>query len=402
MDVRSGCPFWVLQAGEQGEWPELAGNHRTDVVVIGGGVTGALAAWRLAVAGIDTTLLDRGGVGLGSTAASTALLQYEIDTPLVELRRLVGSERADRAYRRCLAALDEVEEIIAALGHRCGHARRESLFLASEERDIPAFRAEALERRKLGIPVEFLERGELARSFGIARPGALLSARGAEIDAYALTLRLVEAAAAAGAMVRTGAGSAVVALETAGGRVAADTAGGARIDARRAIIATGYELAPWLSPSLATVASTYAVASAVMPDGPPWPRHALIWERADPYLYLRTTADGRMIIGGEDEPVADPAARDALLDAKTERLLQRARELFPGSDPVAECAWAGTFAETPDGLPYIGEVPGRPGVYASLAYGGNGITFGVIAADLLLGLCRDGGHPDAGLFGFDR
>lgn len=391
----------MLQSGERASWPDLESDVDADVLVIGGGITGALAAWRLAGAGFDTVLLDRREIAQGSTAASTALLQYELDTPLLELRRTVGSDRADGAYRACAAAFDRLEAILEELGERAGFARRQSLYLARDGDELPDLRRECDARAGLGVGVEFLDRQSLRHQFGIERPGALLSSLGGEVDAYRLTLRLAEAAAALGARIRSGPGSEVVSLQ-GGAPTMARTASGHVVRATSAVFATGYEFAPCLPPRAASLVSTYAVATVPLAAPEPWPGRALIWETARPYLYLRTIPDGRVIVGGADEPFADADRRDALLESKTAQLIDSARALFPSLALEADCAWAGVFAETPDGLPYIGPVPDMENVHGSLAYGGNGITFAVVAADILLGLCRDGSHPHAALFGFDR
>ena len=394
--------MWVEEAGATPGWPDLEADARCDVLVIGAGITGALAAWRLARAGLDTLVLDRREVGLGSTAASTALIQYEIDMPLVELRRKVGRPRADRAYHLCVEAFGSLEAVLEELGHDCGYARRESLYLATLRSEMSGLQAECAARRELGIDVELLERTDLVDRFGIDRPGALRSARGAELDAYQMTLRLAESATAAGARIRTGSASAVAALESSGTGVTARTSSGHVVRARNAIIATGYEFAPFLPEDLATLGSTFVVATLPLKETPALPGQVLIWETSRPYLYVRSTPDGRVMIGGEDEPFADASKRDALIDSKAARLIARAEALLPGRAFTPDCAWAGTFAETPDGLPYVGRVPHLPGVFASLAYGGNGITFGLIASEILAALCRGEHHPDARLFAFDR
>jgi glycine/D-amino acid oxidase-like deaminating enzyme len=401
MQLRFGCPFWLLQAGEHATWPDLDGDASADVVVVGAGITGALAAWRLAESGFDTLLLDRRDVGAGSTAASTALLQYELDTPLRMLRALVGAERANRAYIRSAAAFGALESVLDRLGDRAGYARRQSLYLAREPAELRELQRECAERAALGIAIEFLDHRALKRHFGIDRPGALLSAAGGEIDAYRLTLRLVEAAAALGARVHTGAASEVTSVQP-GDSVTLTTAAGRRVRAGRVVFATGYEFAPCLPPRDVSLRTTYAVATPPLAVREPWPGRAIIWETARPYLYLRTMPDGRVVVGGADDPGADAPPPDGLIEAKAQHLVGAARALFPHLELEPDCAWAGVFAETRDGLPYIGAVPGMAQVFGSLAYGGNGITFGVIAADILLSLCQGGQHPDAELFGFDR
>src|SRR6476620_11260484 len=108
MDLKSGYPLWPVVDGLIATYPHLDGDARCDVVVLGAGISGALVAFHLAEAGFDVMVLDRRDVGWGSTAASTAILQYEIDVPLTELAGLVGVEHAVRAYVACRDAIGKL------------------------------------------------------------------------------------------------------------------------------------------------------------------------------------------------------------------------------------------------------------------------------------------------------
>jgi len=401
VDLASGVPVWLLRdPAPASVWPDLAAPIDCDVVVVGAGITGALAAWHLVEAGLDVVVLDRRPVGLGSTVASTALIQYELDTSLVELRTMVGRERADRSYVVCVDAVRRLGEIVHGIGSRCGHERKSSLYLASEPGDVEALRLEAAARRGIGIAADDLAPAEIAARFPFRRAAAILSQDAAQLDAYRLANDLIEASAARGARIFTGPGATMAALRPGGG-VALRAAGGT-VRAGRVVLATGYESQASLRAPIAKLTSTYAIATAPDQRFTEWDGRCLIWEAARPYLYLRTTADGRAIVGGEDEPTADPARRDALIAAKAARLAIRGHELFPSIDFSPACAWGGTFASTPDGLPYIGSPPGLPDVWFALGYGGNGITFGLIAAEIVRDACLGRAHPAADLFRFDR
>jgi len=129
--LRSGKPYWSEIYEQQLELTSLQGDVRCQVVILGAGVTGALVAYHLLRSGIDVVLVDRHEVGRGSTVASTGLLQYEVDTPLVDLIKLVGQQHAVHAYRRGLTAIDELEQIVEELDSPCGFSRRESLYFTS-------------------------------------------------------------------------------------------------------------------------------------------------------------------------------------------------------------------------------------------------------------------------------
>ena len=115
------------------------------------------------------------------------------------------------------------------------------------------------------------------------------------------------------------------------------------------------------------------------------------------------TSDRRLLLGGNDRPVAAPARRRQAFDAGTRKLRQYFETLLPAlTDVEIELAWEGLFAITPDGLPYIGPHRRYPRHLFALGYGGNGMTFGFLAARLLLDAVRDVPNRDLQLFAFNR
>jgi glycine/D-amino acid oxidase-like deaminating enzyme len=171
------------------------------------------------------------------------------------------------------------------------------------------------------------------------------------------------------------------------------------IEARHVVLCTGYELAKIVPASGNKVFSTWAIATRPQP-AVIWPQQALIWEASEPYLYLRASADGRVICGGEDEEFADSDKREALTAIKTQRIEQKLHRLFPALDSRAVMAWTGSFGASPRGMPTIGQIPGYPKCYAVMGYGGNGITFSMLATKLITAAVLGKKLPEARLFGF--
>ena len=401
MDVVSDRPLWPLLDGLPNAYPRLHGDARADVVIIGGGVTGALVAHALAGAGLETLVIDKREIGWGSTAASTALLQYELDVPLVELRRKIGRADADAAYLGCQGAIDDLDAIVATLGAATGFRRTHSLYLVARKRDVTAQRAELAARTEVGLAVEWVERDELRRDFGVDRPGAILSAGAATVDAYALTHALLADAARRGARVYSH--TTVERVKPGDDGVTITLADGGTVSARHLVFATGYETRDLIGNTGAKLISTFAIASDPGAAPAPWKKNgAVMWERAQPYLYLRTTADGRVIVGGEDERFRDPAHRDALIPEKAERLARRYGDLFDTAPLDVAFAWAGTFGETREGLPRIGPHRDWPRCHFALGYGGNGIVFSVLAAAIIRDELRGRAHPLAEVLRYER
>ena len=400
MDLRSGHPFWLLKNGLLASYPTLSHDESCGVVVLGGGITGALVAYHLVNEGVETVLLDKRDIGTGSTAASTSLLQYEIDTELCDLISRVGESDAVRAYKLGLEAIDQIEKMVLLLDDDCGFLRRKSLYVASRKSHVAKLRKEYECRRQFRFHVEYLEASEIEQRFPFSEPGAIFSNGDAQIDVFRFTHALLAHSHRKGLRVydRT----AVSAIGYDAGRVILKTERGPSVTARRLVFATGYESQQYLQQSAGHLHSTFAAVSEPMQPFPQWADRCLIWETARPYFYTRTTADDRVIIGGEDAPFATDHRRDRLVESKTRKLVRRFNSLFPGTEFEVAYSWAGTFGETKDGLAYVGRSPERPEAYFALGYGGNGVTMSVIAAGLIADdyLGRD--NPDAHIFRFGR
>lgn len=396
-NLRTGTPVWHGRVRSRPTAAPLEGAVRVDVAIVGAGVTGALVADALLQSGKTVAVFDRRGVAKGSTAASTALLQFELDQPLVLLSEKIGLRRASRAYWRSASAVDALRDRIRDLGLRCGFAERPTLYLPGNVLGVRGLRAEARARQRIGLRSEFVERAEVRALTGIDRPGAILSRGAGELDPVALAAGLWRSVVARGGALY----APVDVLEARPSRdfVTLTTAGGPEIRAAHVVFATGYETLKAARSRRHQVLSTWVMATAPQPERT-WPSRCLIWEAADPYLYLRTTPGGRVIVGGEDEAFSDEAKRDALIPAKTAALRRKLHALLPRLDTTPEFQWAGCFGSTATGLPSIGEVRGLPRCFAVLGYGGNGITFSAVAAQVLQRALLDLPDPDRDLFAF--
>jgi glycine/D-amino acid oxidase-like deaminating enzyme len=181
--------------------------------------------------------------------------------------------------------------------------------------------------------------------------------------------------------------------------VVVTAADGKQIDCRHLVLATGYEFPRCVPLRGHKILSTWAIATIPQPRQL-WPEQCTIWEASDPYLYLRTTSDGRVICGGEDEDIADAQKRDALLKRKSAVLARKLQRLLPRINPTIEFAWTGMFGETASGLPTIDRIPRMPNCWVALGYGGNGITYARIAADVISSAVVGRSDVDADLYQF--
>ncbi len=399
MDLRTSEAFWLMKNGYMHSFPAFVGEATADVCVIGAGITGALAAYALAKEGVEVVVVEKRHPGMGSTAASTALLQYEIDEPLTDLIDKVGRERATRSYLACHQAIDAIERIVRDEGLDVDFRKCPSLQYASFGDDVKLLEAECRERVALGLEVALLPGDEVKKRFGFSAPAGLWSKQGAQVDAYELAQALLTLPGLDNLRVHDV--SEVLDIDFGKDKVRVRTEGG-EVTARKLVIACGYESQEYLARSVVELRTTYALASKPIDPELFWENRTLIWETKDPYLYLRTPGDNRLILGGRDDESYDRKKRDESLPGKIKGLVREVKSLWPDLPLTPDFCWAGAFGGTEDSLPYVGGVEAMPNTYFILGFGGNGIVFSQTGAEITRDWVLGKKHENADLYIFDR
>ena len=394
-DLRTGRSLWADSHGLGVPVKALERAVSVDVAIVGAGISGAFMAHELS-RDHSVAVLDRRPPLMGSTVASTALLQWEIDLPLTALAERIGAEKARRAYRRSRSAVDALKTIVADERIVCGLNDKATLYLAGDEYGFRALEAEAEARAALGLESAFLGKAEVRERFGIERTGAILSQGSASGDPARLAAGLLRRAQANGATVYSRVEVEQAASDPDGVTLLTDA--GHAVRARQVVFCCGYEFPKGVPTPGAEVISTWALASKPRLRCPAWLRETLVWEASDPYLYFRMGGDGRLIVGGEDE--ADPAAHQdpVKLKRKCETIVKKLRDLLPEVEFEVDYTWAGAFGESATGLPSIAPVPAMDNAWAVMGFGGNGITYSVIASQIVAAGIRGRADPDADLY----
>ncbi|OHD08871.1 NAD(P)/FAD-dependent oxidoreductase [Sphingopyxis sp. RIFCSPHIGHO2_12_FULL_65_19] len=398
-DLRTGQSIWSARRRPSIEEKPLTRDVACDIVVVGAGISGALIAEQLSDAGFDVVIVDRRGPVEGSTAASTAMLQYEIDTPLHQMAERIGRDKAERIWRRSRQSVDALRERTERLGLDVDGATRGSIYLDGNLLDAAGLAREAEARRRAGFEIELLKPAQVEDRYGIKGRHAIIGYGNYSADPRRLAAGYLNVAISRGARLYSPVDICDIMATHAG--VTLVSARGPTIRARHVVMATGYEMMKGIPRKGNKIISSWSIATRPQPRAI-WPTAAMIWEAADPYLYIRTTPAGEIICGGEDEEIADAGERDAKLAAKTEILSRKLAALLPHIDATPSKAWAGSFGDSPVGTPTIGRIPRMPNCYAAMGYGGNGITFSMMAAQILRGLICGYGDADADLVSFHR
>ena len=401
MDLKSNEPFWLVKNGILHSYPSLKETIECEVLVIGGGITGSLIAHQMVKDGYETVLIDRREIGNGSTSATTSMLQYEIDVPLYELIDQIGEEGAVKAYKACSKSIDDLDKITQELNSEAGFERKESLYYASKKKDVSWLKKEFEARKNAGFNIKWIEKEEILERYEFENTfGGILSSQGASVDAFHLAHELLAFNSKKGLRVYDK--TEMDSVEVKKGFNLVTTKTRQKIKAQKIIYAIGYESAHLIKEKFVDLKSTFAMVSEIDEKGSEKLNNTLFWNTSDPYLYMRTTSDGRVLIGGGDEDFRDPEKRDAMIDKKEKEILRDLKDLLPNYHFYTDFTWAGTFGETKDGLPYISEHKDFPNSYFVLGFGGNGITFSVTGMEMASAFMKNKNHPLTEYFKFGR
>jgi len=396
--LRHRRPLWATS-------PRISVVSRTtgkdddyDAIIVGAGISGALMAQALARTDMKVIVIDRREPVRGSSLASTAMIQHEIDVPLHKLARMTGPEKARRVWQRSAKAVDGLAALVEDIGIACDFQRKRTLYLAGDAYGARALSTEADARADAGIASTLVKGSDLKERFGIGRTAAIDSAISASCDPAQMTAGILNHARKAGVDILSD--TEIADFRAIGDEVVVSTSHGRLLTARHLVFCTGYEFLKSMENKSQSVISTWAIASKPNLKRPGWLDDYLVWEASDPYLYFRTTPDGRVVVGGEDEETPHAFADEAKASRKARRLAKKLADLTGIDIGKPDFVWSAPFGVTPTGLPMIGRVPGHRNVYAAMGYGGNGITYSQIAASIVSGEISGHRDPDAELFPF--
>ncbi len=407
-DLVHGNPLWTAINAVPVQYPWLEKDETCEVAVVGAGLTGAMTAYQFAKAGIDTVLLAGSSIGYGSTSVSTGLLEYDAAGTLTELTEKIGSDEAVRVYEMAEAAVHKMERMVGELPDNAGFTRRDSLYYCDCPEHDDFIHEEYLKRRHTGFDVELIDRTAAKDRYSFPISSGIVSKNAsAEVDPYRLTHALVAAAKEAGARIYEH--SRIYNIATDDKRQTQDQVLSSvtrhYVYANKVVIASGYEAAQFTG-GLTSQSTVFAMATKPVEGFAGWEDRSILRNHDCPELYLRTTADNRVIIGGLSSSFIDGGGRIGgilsmpyLASKRYCELETHLKDMFPGIRGLsAEYDYAGAFYTTVDGLPIIGGEAEHPGWYFALCPGDNGILWANIASDLLLELHKGEPSEDLAMF----
>lgn len=376
----------------------LREDIETDVLIIGTGMSGTLSAYMLSqVEGLKITMVDAKNVAEGSSSANTGLLQVSSDTMLSEFIEKIGEEKARGFYKMCETALEDLFDIDERLSLK-NLRKRKSLYCASTTEDAEKIRKEYEALKTQGMSVFYLNEEEALKRYKVKCPAALLIEGDADVNPVAFIRGVTRHNLSKGVVVYP---NSEIDLDTKEEHKIR-TFTGHTITFRYCIFATGYAKKYDLVKELIRINSTYVLVTKPL-DEEPWPEEVMIWETENPYLYLRTSKDRRIILGGLDDEKDELVTDKDHIDRKVEELKAEVSEMMAEELMLdTDKSYNALFGTVKDGLPLLGADPKRPNHFYILGYEGNGTVYSMAGAKIIRNLITGKKDPYSEIVRLDR
>jgi glycine/D-amino acid oxidase-like deaminating enzyme len=401
-----GARYWAERtpASKRPKYPVCRGELTTDVAVIGGGLTGAIAACVLARGGLDVILVEADRVASAGTAAGSGAVVPQPSASFAATSAEVGVRAARTAWKETRTSALEFASALKRLGIRCD-AEPVPLVINAPDRDVAAaLRKEQAARKAGGIATAWQTPTAIAGVIGTDTAGALKLVESITIDPVRATLGFLRAAEQAGARIfEKSAVKRTRFTRTSATVVLAD----AVIETRGVYVATGRPGA--LFPQLRRhVREFEAYAVVTEPLTGPMKRQTgertvVLTEAPETSYWLRWMKDDRALVVGAPGPMVSPRLRDKVLVQRTGQLMYELSLRYPViSGLPAKWSWTLPVATTMDGLPWIGPHRNHPFHFFALALGLNGDAFAWFAAKAALRHFTDAARREDDVFAFTR
>ena len=395
-----GEPIFTKTNKVPKQYDYLTENIESDVIIVGGGVTGSILGYYFSKANIKSVILEKNRIGYCSTGVTTSLLQYELDDNLNDLMEATTKNNVIRSYELGLKALNEIDNIINQYGNKCDYRRKDTLLYTSKKLEINEIYEEYRIRKENGFDVDFIDETSNPFSFDL-KAGVYSNNGGAQFDPYKFTHELLDISLKKG--VRVYENTEVISVNYENSGVLIDTTYGYKVKGKIVIVATGYNTGLFSKRDFGTKTTTFNLATKPVSDFSGWYKRALIRDNNSPYNYYRTTEDSRIIIGGEDIRFVPDIFNEKAANDKYDILEQRLKSMFKDiKDIEIEYKYCGAFASTKDNLGFLGTDPDNKKLWYCLGYGANGILFSILGGMMLSDLYLGKYNEDLKLFKVDR
>lgn len=371
------------------QFHSLNRNHKTEVCVIGGGMSGVSVAYQLAKRGHSVTLVEAFRIGSGQTGRTTAHLSTQLETPFFQLLKKHDKQIVREFLDAHRTAVNEIEHLVEAEGIRCDFKRLSGYYFLGKNESKEFLTKEQNAASLCGIDLAYVSE----TPFLSEKIPSLVFKNQGQFHPLRYLWGLANSLKDMGVPVFEG-----THIEKIFNRNSTTTIlktdSGYSIEAQFVVVATHTPVNNRFSIHNKQLAyRTYAMSFDVEED---IQDQALLWDTEEPYHYVRFSGK-KIIVGGEDHRVGHAPSYYPFLN-----LEKWARENFHFIKDVRE-KWSGQVFEPIDQVAFIGKSPGvEQNIFIVAGESGIGMTTSTIASMLIPDLIENKFHPWAYLFDPER
>jgi glycine/D-amino acid oxidase-like deaminating enzyme len=384
--------------------PRQRGPQQTDVVIIGGGLTGCATAYAFAAAGVKVVLLEAEQIGRGNSGRAIGWISEDPGVPFADLEKTIGLRGARRAWQSWRRASLDFAALLRRLDVKSYLESRPALTVADAPEQVARLKREQKARRAAGLDAPLLNARAIKVEAGLDASAGLRAKEGAILDPYRACLGLAAAAAERGASLFER--SLVKKVTFNRKTVEIFTAGGS-IRANRVVVATGMPT-PLFKPLVRHfwLRSTYLALTEPVPAKIRLQlgrRASVVRDSAQPPHVIRWVGDDRLLVSGADGETPPLRQRGKIVVQRTGQLMYELSTLYPeisGLQP--EYGWVADYALAANALPCIGSHRNFPHHLFAFGDASHSVTGAYLASRMLLRHHFEEMDPADEVFGFHR
>lgn len=398
--------YWQKKSKIKNVYPYITDNISCDVLVIGGGIAGALTTYFLAKDGVDVVVVEKNIVGYGNTMSAPAILDFNLDTEMYKLEKILNKEKSQKIYKLCLNAIDLIEKIDSEFEQDTEFKRQDSIFFTNKFMQKSNMAKEFEARKNAGFDSTLIDSHALLN----ISSGILTKNGSAIINPYEFTQNLFEYLNTY-KNVRIFENTSVDKIKCFLNGVECKTNNNFKIKSNSIIFTSGIDTLKYIeNDDIIDLYKTFTIVSQPLIDKEYLKKRNVNFTARDivePNHYLRFDNEGRIIFTGENtkftQKFLDKKYMNNLSNDKYKKLSNYLNKLFNNEYTIPiEYTYNSTYVGTKDNLPIIDEIPDMPNCFCNLGFGSNGILYSAMGASMLKNAVNGLYTKDMNMFKINR
>lgn len=388
MEQTSGNIFWRKKEEIKNTYPYLTHDTTADVLVIGGGINGALTSYFLAKEGANVVVVEKNIIGYGSTIASSAILEFDAGLDLYKLQKIIGINEAKKLYELYLNAIDDIQKIDEEINFDTEFSKKNNIYISNKFLQKSSILREYEARKNAGFDIDILDNHKYIN----LNSGILTKNAAATINPYLFTQCLFEYLDSL-ENVQIYENTKIDNIKCKYDEVICKTNNGFFINSSKLIFSTGIDTLKYVKNLPIELYKTFTIVTKPIENINSKNTDFIVKDMQEPNHYLRFSKDNRIIFGGENiryiDRFNDEKYFEMVSNDKYRKLFMSLQKMVTSSDNlIIEYAYNGTIGQTKDGLPIVDEISDMPNCFCNLSFGSNSIVGATVGAKMLTNAVR--------------